>query len=72
MQSPYFYTPWRTVEITAKNKNKRYGNREGANNCILVYTAWYDIATNHMAEQSKLTSIHLFGFILNEFAHYNV
>jgi len=25
-----------------------------------------------MAEQSKLTSIHLFGFILNELAHYNV
>jgi len=25
-----------------------------------------------MAEQSKLTSIHLFGFIFNEFAHYNV
>jgi len=28
--------------------------------------------TNHIAEQSKLTSIHLFGFILNELAHYNI
>jgi len=30
-----------------------------------------DIVTNHIAEQSKLTSINLLGFILNEFAHYN-
>ena len=31
-----------------------------------------DRQTNHMAEQSKVTSIHLFGFILNEVAYYNV
>jgi len=30
-----------------------------------------DNVTDHIAEQSKLTSMNLFGFILNELAHYN-
>jgi len=28
--------------------------------------------TDHIAEQSKLTSIHLLGFMLNELAHCNI